>query len=322
MRMRKEKEMDLHRFSQWPALLIAFCSPVLLCAQFQEPTKEELLMRADPKAPGASAIYLYREDITDQTNSTRIYYERIKILTEQGKELATARLSYEPESAKIASVEGRTIHADGTIIALTEKPTELVEVATKGFQLNTLVVTLPSSEVGSILEYRIRVKYSPAAPSPTWMIQQSHFVHKAHYLFRTFNAFAIPGWAARIPVDAKVVTDRTGLYTLDINDVPALPEEDWMPPLNTVKWRVSFFYSDYRTKDEFWNEVGKLWGSIVYNLVKPTGALKKAAGEIVGPDDTETQKAQKIYAAVMSLENTAYTRERSKAERKKENQGH
>jgi hypothetical protein len=123
-----------HRFLHCLALLFALCSPLLVCAQFQEPTKEELQMASDPKAPGASAVYLYREDITDQTNSTRTYYERIKILTEQGKELATARLSYEPEWAKIAGVEGRTIHADGAIIPLTEKPSELVEVKTKGFR--------------------------------------------------------------------------------------------------------------------------------------------------------------------------------------------
>ncbi len=308
----------MQRFRHWLTLLIALCSPLWLCAQFQEPAKDELQMTSDPKAPGASAVYLYREDITDQTKSTRTYYERIKILTEQGKELGTARLPYEPESEKIVSVEGRTIHADGTIVPLAEKPSELVEVKTKGFQVNTLVVTLPGIEVGSIVEYRIRVKYSPAAPSPNWIIQQSHFVHKAHYLFRTFNELSIPGWASRMPVAAKIVTDNHGLYTLDIDDVPALPDEDWMPPLNTVKWRVSFFYSDYKNKDEYWKEIGKTWGTFVYNLVNPTGGLKKVAGEIVTPGDTQTQKAQKIYTAVMNLENTTYTREKTKAERKKE----
>lgn len=310
--------MAMQRFRRWFTLLIALCSPLWLSAQFQEPAKDELQMTSDPKAPGASAVYLYREDITDQTKSTRTYYERIKILTEQGKELGTARLTYEPESEKIVSVEGRTIHADGTIVPLVEKPSELVEVKTKGFQVNTLVVTLPGIEVGSIVEYRIRVKYTPTAPSPNWIIQQSHFVHKAHYLFRTFSARSVPGWASRMPVAAKIVTDNLGLYTLDIDDVPALPDEDWMPPLNTVKWRVSFFYSDYKDKDEYWKEIGKTWGTFVYNLVNPTGGLKKAAAEIVAPGDTQTQKAQKIYAAVMNLENTTYTREKTRAERKKE----
>ena len=88
---------NLHRVLHWPALLLVVCSAPLLRAQFQEPTKEELQMTSDPKAPGASAVYLYREEITDQTNATTTYYERIKILTEQGKELATERFFYESE---------------------------------------------------------------------------------------------------------------------------------------------------------------------------------------------------------------------------------
>ena len=47
-------------------VLFAFSSfPTFLHAQFQEPTKEELQMTADPKAPGAAAVYLYREETTD-----------------------------------------------------------------------------------------------------------------------------------------------------------------------------------------------------------------------------------------------------------------
>jgi hypothetical protein len=315
----KERMMTgFRRFLYWPALFLATCSPLLLRAQFQEPTKEDLQMTADPKAPGESAVYLYREEVTDQTNATSTYYERIKILTEQGKEMATERLFYEAESAKIAGVEGRTIHPDGTIIPLTDKPAELVDFKIKGFQRNTLVVTFPGVDVGSIVECRIRIKYVHAAPSPTWMIQQSHFVHKAHYVFKTINGLVTPGWSSKLPATANGVTGKNGLYTLDINDIPAIPEEDWMPPLNSVKWRVSFFFSEYRTKDEFWKEVGKDWGTIVYNFVNPTGGLKKVAAAMVAPGDTQTQKAEKIYAAVMNLENTNYTREKTKAERKKE----
>ena len=57
--------------------------------QFQEPTKEELQMTSDPKAPGAKAVYLSLDDDQDNSTNTRIYYERIKILSEKGKELAT-----------------------------------------------------------------------------------------------------------------------------------------------------------------------------------------------------------------------------------------
>jgi hypothetical protein len=309
---------NFYRFLLWLALLLVVCSTPVLRAQFQEPAKEELQMTSDPKAPGASAVYLYREEITDENNSTTTYYARIKVLTEQGKEMATERFSFVPESEKIADVEGRTIHADGAIFPLTEKPAVLEDFKIKGFQHNELVVTLPNVAVGSILEYRVRVKYLHGTVVPTWMIQQSHFVHKAHYVYKVIQVYNTPGWSSKIPIQARVVNDGNGSYILDINDIPALPDEDWMPPLNTVKWRVSFFFSESRSKDEFWKEVGKAWGTYMYNLLNPTGGLKRAAAEIVGPGDTQTQKAQKIYAAVMNLENTNFTREKNKAERKKE----
>jgi hypothetical protein len=40
-----------------------FSTPVM--AQFQQPTDEELKMTADPKAPGAAAVYLNLEEITN-----------------------------------------------------------------------------------------------------------------------------------------------------------------------------------------------------------------------------------------------------------------
>jgi hypothetical protein len=63
--------------------------PALVRAQFQQPTDEELKMTADPKAPGAAAVYLNVEEITNDQLHYHSFYARIKVLTEKGKELAT-----------------------------------------------------------------------------------------------------------------------------------------------------------------------------------------------------------------------------------------
>ena len=166
-------------------LIVPIASPSLILAQFQEPTADELKMTADPKAPGAAAVYLYREETTDDTLHYHGYYERIKVLTEKGKELATIRQPYERGPFKVAGIKGRTIHADGTVIPLTTKPSDLMDYKTANRQVNQMVFTLPSVEVGSILEYRLDIQYSDdIVSSPTWLIQQPYFVHKAHYFFR------------------------------------------------------------------------------------------------------------------------------------------
>ena len=65
-----------------------------LRAQFQPPTDEELKMTADPKAPGADAVYLNIEEIANDPMHYQSYYARIKVLTEKGKELATVEVPY------------------------------------------------------------------------------------------------------------------------------------------------------------------------------------------------------------------------------------
>ena len=223
-------------------LLLVFAFPSFLLAQFQQPTPEELKMTADPKAPGAAAVYLYREEITDDFSHSHSFYERVKVLTEKGKELATVNIPYIPGADKVTKIEGRTIHADGTVIPLSVKPDDLIDFKTKNFQENSIVFTLPSVEVGSILEYRY--SYSGNTYAPTWWIQQPYFVHKSHYSFHPdmSNTTSDLMYAIRIASCEKVVKDKKNNFTLDIADVPPEPNEDWMPPLNTIRWRVEFYY--------------------------------------------------------------------------------
>lgn len=288
-------------------------------------------MTSDPKAPGAAAEYLYREETTDDNLHYHSLYVRLKVLTEKGKELATVRIPYERRSFKVAGIEGRTIHSDGTVIPLTAKPSDLTDVKTKGFQLNTMVFTLPSVEVGSILEYRLQIRYDDNMVSePHWDVQQPYYVRKAHYMFvpsstpGTFitnsrgDALDRLMWTVKAGPGQNVVKDNRGRYIFDCTDVPAIPTDDWMPPLNSLDWRVQFYYTQYTSGTEFWQKEGKRWAHETDDFANTTKSLRNAAQGLVGPNDTEEQKARKIYEAVMKLENTSFTREKSEAERKKE----
>jgi hypothetical protein len=317
------------------ALLASLCTltcafPVVLSAQFQSPSKEELEMTSDSKAPGADAVYLYREEKTDDNLHYHSYYVRLKVLTEKGKELATVRTPYERRNFKVTDIQGRTIHRDGTVIPLTAKPSDLTDVKTKDFQVNTMVFTLPNVEVGSILEYRLQIRYEDSTvSSPTWQIQQPYFVHKAHYQFEPSryladitdsrgNAANNLMYALILDNGTKMKHDVTGRFSLDVDDVPPVPKDDWMPPLNTINWRAEFYYSGYPTGAEFWRNEGKRWSKETERFADPSKLLKNAIAELVAASDSDEQKARKIYAAVMKLDNTDFTREKSSAERKSE----
>jgi Domain of Unknown Function with PDB structure (DUF3857)/Transglutaminase-like superfamily len=313
-------------------LILALAAPLLAFAQFQAPSPDELKMTSDPKAPGADAVYLYREEITDDTLHFHSYYVRIKVLTEKGKELATVHIPYEHGQFKVTDIQGRTIHSDGTIIPLTVKATDLMEFKAGTFQENAMVFTLPSVEVGSILEYRLEIRYGDTmVVSPTWEIQQPYFVHKAHYMFTpdsgtggyitNSNGKILDRlmYAATAPSDlSAVVRDARGRYTLDLTDIPPTPDDDWMPPLNTIVRRVEFYYTYAQNGGEFWQTEARRWTKTTEDFMKPGAQVKKAAAGLVAPADTEDQKARKIYAAVMKLDNTDFGRTKSEAERKKE----
>jgi len=125
-------------------------------------------------------------------------------------------------------------------------------------------------------------------------------------------------YTTKIDSGAKVVCGKKYDNSLDITDVPPIPEEDWMPPLNVIRWRVEFYYTSATTGAEFWKTAGKNWADPVVEFTNPSGNLKKAVAEIVAPTDTDEQKARKIYNAVQKLDNTGFSRQKSKVERKKE----
>src|ERR1700690_2887171 len=76
------------------AFLLAVGIVPLAHAQFPPVPKEELTMTSDPKAPGAAAVYLYREETEDDPHAFRTIYARIKVLTEEGKSAAVVRVSF------------------------------------------------------------------------------------------------------------------------------------------------------------------------------------------------------------------------------------
>ncbi|HKF47928.1 MAG TPA: DUF3857 domain-containing protein [Terracidiphilus sp.] len=309
------------RFRIYVAVSLAGCLALPLClrAQFQEPTKEELQMTSDPKAPGAAAVYLYREEKTDDNLHYHSYYERIKVLTEKGKEAATIRIPYEHGVFHVTDIQGRTIHPDGTVVPLTAKPSDLMDVKTKDQQYNSMVFTLPSVEEGSILEYRLQIRYDDKwISSPYWEVQRKYFVHKAHYFFEPSRFADNLLYAYNLPEGAKLIKDSTGRFSYDAIDVPAVADEPWMPPLNSIIYRIEFYYENFHDGQQFWTEEGKNWAKTAEHFSTPGKAIKEAVAGLVAPGDTDEVKARKLYDAVQKLDNTDFTREKSASERKQE----
>jgi hypothetical protein len=316
--------------------VLPLASSLLLRAQFQNPTPEELKMTADPKAPGAAAVYLYIEQISDDQLHFKSYYARIKVLSEKGKEGATVEIPYERSNFKITDIKARTIHSDGAVIPLNVRPEDLVLVKTGEFQVNKKVFNLPSVEVGSILEFSYQIHFDDnIVSSPNWEVERPWFVHKAHYAFKPLAmyidsrlqtgvaGFAIDRngkaatfllWNTFLPAGAAIKTDNFGHYILDVTDIPPIPQEEWMPPIDSLLYHVNFYYRDANDSAGFWQAEAKRWSKDVDHFAEPSRPIRDAVSGIIAPADGEMEKATKLYKAVQALDNTDFSRKRDAAE--------
>lgn len=307
------------------ALFFAAVAPVVVCAQFQQPTDEELKMTADSKAPGAAAVYLDIKEVENDSLHYRSLYRRIKVLTEKGKELATVQLPYLQGDWKVTDIKARTIHPDGAIFPLAIKPEDLMIVKSGDLQANKKVFTLPNVEVGSILEYYYEIHYNWFEP-PQWTVRQSYFVHKAHYEFTAETALSLGDahghimrrllWWPNLPEGVAVKSGAGGRLTLDITDIPPSPDEEWMPPIQSLLYRVGFFYSDAVDSHSFWLEAVKLWSKDVDQFAGPSKTMKDVVAGLNSPNDSGLDEAKKLYIAVQALDNTDFSRKKSESEMK------
>ena len=83
--------------------------------EWQPISQEELKLTAEPKAPGAPAICLYRQvDRDDNRPSHEFNYVRIKILTEEGRKYADIEIPFNKERASIHAIKARVTKPDGS----------------------------------------------------------------------------------------------------------------------------------------------------------------------------------------------------------------
>ena len=325
-------------------ILLVVATGMATAQQWTVPTAEELSMTSIPQAPGASAVYLFREEKTEDHLHMYSVYERIKILAEGSKERANVELKYQSGGEmgySISDTAGRTIHPDGAIIPFTGKPYERVVVKAHGFKAKAKVFTLPDVTVGSIIEYRYKLRWEDNMYSaPNWIVQNDLYLRKAHFYWRPTdrvlttedgrNVSTSVAWTPILPAGVQVKnssvpgasigsgSEGSSIIELDVHDIPPSPQEEFMPPVSSLSYRVMFYYSPYRTPEEYWKSEGKHWSKLTDHFIGPGSGVRAATQQLTAGASTQDEKLKKLYAAVEQLENSDLTREHSRGEDKAE----
>lgn len=283
----------------------------------------DLAAKDSPEKPGAHAVYLYREDVRDDTESHDDIYERIKIFTEEGKKYADIELPYFREVYSITNVRARTIHPDGSIVEWNGKLLDKTIVRARGYKVQAKTFTLPEVETGSIIEYKYRQSLnSSLLYNDTWEVQKDLFTKQAKFGIHPSSLYDLLWIPYGVPAVNTLAKAKDGFIRLDIQDVPALDKEDFMPPEEALRWRVDFFYTERGTTDpdKFWKQAGESWFKFSEQFIGRRKGISEEAARTVAADDPPEAKLRKLYARVQTIRNTSFEREKTEQEMKRENQ--
>lgn len=297
---------------------------------FQPVSPDELKMTSEPLAPGAAAIILYRQVDVDDNGMTshEDNYVRIKILTEEGRKYGDVEIPYAKGTTDIVNVHARTIRLDGSSVDFDGKVFEKTLTKTRGVTVQTKTFALPDVQAGSIIEYYYTVDFKEHILfQPQWVISDPLFTKHAKF---TMKPYQRPGWYVRwnwqgLPngVTPKQDNGAQHIISVEVDNVPAFKEEEYMPPEYEMKARVEFTFAQNVTEhdpDKFWRNVGKEKNAALENFIGKKSAMEQAVSQIVTPNDPPEAKLRKIYDRVQQMRNKSYEIRKSEQEEKRDNE--
>jgi hypothetical protein len=310
----------LSRHAIWvPAIAIVclLCSlPGAAADDWPSISPEDLKMTNIAEQPGASAVILFRQEFYNDRDNKFWIYRRIKVLTEAGRKYADVELPYLRGRFKITEIKARTIHSDGTVIDFEGKPLDKIIFKAHGFKAHVKTFTLPDVQVGSILDIRYGWHFDDdySLWQPDWQVQQDLFQKKVSFIYLPSSLAGHISWSAYLPKENLPQYGKDNRITLDMENVPALLPEPYMPPMSSLRWRVNFYYVYASSKEEYWKDKGETWNGIIESFLDKKKAIERVLPQVIVPTDTPEQKVRKIYAYITQLENRSYIPERAEKE--------
>jgi hypothetical protein len=300
--------------------------------EWQPISPEELKMTSVPGAPGAPAVFLYRQvDRDDSSRATTEYnYVRIKILTEEGRNSANVVIPFE-KKVHVSNIRARTIRPDGSIANFDGKVYESTIVKSKTLKFLAKTFTVPDVQVGSIIEYHFNYDFEDYwIFNSYWTVSDELFTKHAQFTLKPFTReqWTVQwSWPAGLPVGTEPPKEGPdGIVRMTSNNIPAFQVEDFMPPENELKFRVVFRYFEDRPEldvDKYWKKFGKKENDKAESFVGKHKTMEEAVAGIVSPGDPPEVKLQKIYARTQQVRNlgaeSTKTEQENKREKIKEN---
>jgi len=283
-------------------------------------SQEELDFKEVAGDPSAQAVLLNREMHTNDAEGYEKHYFRIKVLSDAGRKYADVEIPFLKDVIAVEDLEARTIRPDGTAVAFTGQVFEKAVIKYRRVSLLTKTFTLPEVQVGSIIEYRYTLRWTPAAYlfGTWWDVQHELFTRRAHFTIRYSRLLSF-SFVSYLPVGRKVEDLPDGGLELRVENVPSFPTEEFAPPAESLKFRVNFFYSlrGLDSPEAFWVNYGKRWGESVEKHVTPSKRIKQEAARVTSPQASPEENLRALYRRAQQIRNLSFEKPKTEEEEKR-----
>lgn len=287
-------------------LLLLSLAIVTLHAQDWEPIDSFHLRLTEPKIDKAAdaEILFWRTKIEDRVRGSditlvRSHYARVKVYTERGRESQSTIDLLQVGKGQVSSLKARTIKPDGRIIPLEKDAVferEVLKVS--GFRVRKFSFSMPSVEVGDIIEYKWTEYLENQSANylalevqrdlPTWrLVLQLKPIDWGSYGVR---------WTMKsrsFQCDHKGWTSvGLGVYQTTFEDLPGFVEEPWGPPEDQLKSWMLVYYEEPENKDpdKFWAKFGKELYNSYKQDTKVDKKVRSLAGELTSGAANDDEK--------------------------------
>ena len=242
---------------------------------------------------------------SDNTSLSTIHVIE-KILKERGKNLAEIEIGYDSTYERVELEFARTITGDGKVIYAGKESIRNIGLY-RNFPLysnsKAFIVSMPSVEVGSVIEYKIRIYSSKLINeddcSLIYRLRERYPIFKAKFSFvtpknrETYFKFSNQEYAEGINLKPDLV-EKEGkkVYTWNFNQIkPIIPEYN-MPSTSYVNHAISI--STFSS----WDEVYKWWKFLYQDKLKLDDEIKDFTKNLIRGASTDYDKAKKLYEFV------------------------
>jgi hypothetical protein len=287
---------------------------------------QDLKDRTAKVEPGADAEALFWEvQVTDEVNhGTRqasfYNYLRIKIYNNRGRDRYSTINTPFGQHVHLDEIDARTIHADGTIIALSKDSIHESTTVRNGVTSRQKTFPMPSVEPGSIIEYQwkvtndygigyLRLDFQRDIPIrfvryqvKPWQINMGNTTTLGKPLGSDGQTAMNEMLAARrVPVMAiqdfnckpSPLVKHGEFYETTMENVPGFHEEQpYMPPPDQFRfWSLAYYRSpDPITVDKYWENFSRTQFTFFSEHTKSGKQVRSVAQEITSGADTPLKK--------------------------------